>query len=211
MGEGKEVTRLRWRLCAWGAVAAGATCLALALVAVTLHAYNKYPYFYSLAQQVQREGAQIWAEVCGYGLRPQPTRRVQCDEARLDSEINVRTTAAEALFSHLIADVEGWWGSHLSGLGCGSGSQCQYVLLKCLDMLVSSTLMLVLVMACAAVAVGYVYWVGPMAVQRQLRQRKMVDSQSDSVAEAYGVRLWKEQAEATRRASVPAPFATTAA
>lgn len=59
-------------------------------------------------------------------------------------------------------------------LGCGTGTTCHYVLWKSLDMLISSTVLLVVAVVVVTLTLAYLVWRGPLTSHSYLQWQQFL-------------------------------------
>lgn len=188
--------RTEWCWRAWLVGAALGVLAALGFFTLVLHGANLYPRFRAVAENEQRNGAYVWQTTCGEGKIFQPEALVQCQRARQMAELSVRSVALEHTLEHLWREMEDGvtsrlgWLNPLRWIHCGPDTTCHYVIWKCVDMLVSSTVLLICVVVFGLVLLGYAVWRGPLRTFSELNlyraQRQLFDSQLMLAANKLG-------------------------
>ncbi len=159
-----------------------ATIAGCAIVAVlTLRGVNRFPVFLAYAEQVQRDGAVVWMEVCKQGTIAHPSNLVRCTDALADSNSSPRKVAIENTLSELFDTTDRALHAHVGSLNplswitrnCATGTVCHYVLWKSLDVITSSVFVMTALLLLAIAALVYLCCVWPAnGVQRWLVMRR---------------------------------------
>jgi hypothetical protein len=125
-----------------------------------LHGANAYPRELAKAEAVLRDAQRTWFDICKEGREVVP-KRIPCDKSREEVGLDPRRLALERSLHIVLSDTlhtvnPFYW------LGCSTGSQCYYVLLKCVDAVFSSLFVGVSVVAVVLCAGLYVLVRGPL-------------------------------------------------
>lgn len=136
---------LCWR--AWQVTLGLSSWVLLALFWMGLHGANAYPRELAKAEAVLRDAQRTWFDICKEGREVVP-KRIPCDKSREEVGLDPRRLALERSLHIVLSDTlhtvnPFYW------IGCGTGSQCYYVLLKCVDAVFSSLFVGVGVVAAA--------------------------------------------------------------
>lgn len=167
-----EVRSVKRCLCVGGTAYLVQVAGVVALLLLALHAWNVYPGFYTTLAQEQKEGLDVWQQVCGSGTaQVVHSPLINCRQAQRDMDMNVRSKALEKTLLHLLEDF-----NVFPSLGCGQGSMCAYVLWKSVDTLFSYTLLLLTVVGLGLI---WLLWSGHAAFIKPLRHLTMLRNQLD--------------------------------
>lgn len=145
----REISTARRWLIGIGALYVGQALLFLLASFCVLHVVNDYPHFESPNRAAQAEGAKL-VLLCEQHASLRESKHSICDKALQDAEMNVRLVSLEQTWGHLLGrlNILEWpMFHHESAFG--------YVMLRTMDNLVSST---VLVLVVAMVICLWMWW-----------------------------------------------------
>lgn len=164
------VVRARRSMLAQMAIAAACAVAFLVLAVFGLSAANLYPRFLAEAEQRQRNGIEVWTNVCKQGAVRLPNSLVHCATAHADAGMVVRRVALEDTLSSVLQSAEAYVSNligHINPISwvlrrCGTESTCHYVAWKSVDAFTSSLWIMTCAVVCIAVGVFYCCWRWPI-------------------------------------------------
>lgn len=131
-------------------------CLVTAVLLLALHIINVFPQHLLPAQEQQQRGAQIW-RLCQENVALQVGPYTNCAQAHEHATMNVRLVALEHTIQATL-----WHANVLSWAWQSMGPRTSYVLLRTLDNVASSSVMLVLVVAAVVAWLVFSFRRGPL-------------------------------------------------
>jgi hypothetical protein len=176
----EALARLRRRGWLWLATTLAVLCVLGGLGAAALHASNRYPRHFAVAETSRAHGEHYWLNLCDSGRRTHPPEFVDCTEARVRAGIDAHRVALELCVIETLHDAQVWLGqllgafNPLAWLGCSAGSQCQFVVLSCVHALFSSVLLMGTVVSVLVAGLAYAFWQGPLRALAEYRLQRML-------------------------------------